>query len=64
MQFMNAGSLDFFAGCDVPELVLARITKSIVAGLKFLKDELRIMHRGASPSLPLVFLLRSSATAS
>ncbi|GAA5911352.1 hypothetical protein JCM8208_005228 [Rhodotorula glutinis] len=50
MQFMNAGSLDFFAGCDVPELVLARITKSIVAGLKFLKDELRIMHRDVKPT--------------
>lgn len=46
MEFMDAGSLDFFAGCDVPEDVLARITRSMVEGLRFLKDELKIMHRG------------------
>ena len=30
----------------VPEDVLARITGSMVRGLKFLKDELQVMHRG------------------
>lgn len=30
----------------VPEPVLRRITGAIVRGLKFLKDELQIMHRG------------------
>lgn len=30
----------------VPEDVLRRITCSMVKGLKFLKDELQIMHRG------------------
>ena len=34
----------------VPEDVLKRITASVVRGLKFLKDELQIMHRG-EPSL-------------
>ena len=38
----------------VPEEVLRRITYHIVKGLKFLKDELQIMHRGESTvSLPL-----------
>ena len=39
-------SLDKLAGTDVPEPVLKRVTASIVRGLKFLKDELQIMHRG------------------
>jgi mitogen-activated protein kinase kinase len=32
----------------VPEPVLRRITAAMVRGLKFLKDELQIMHRGES----------------
>jgi len=32
----------------VPEDVLRRITASMVRGLRFLKDELQIMHRGES----------------
>ena len=47
MEFMDAGSLDKFAGCTVPEPVLKRVTGAMVRGLKFLKDELQIMHRGA-----------------
>ncbi|BGP55901.1 MAP kinase kinase Wis1 [Rhodotorula sphaerocarpa] len=50
MEFMDAGSLDFFGGCDVPEDVLARITRSMVEGLRFLKDELKIMHRDVKPT--------------
>lgn len=46
MEYMDAGSLEKVAGCDVPELVLSRVTRSMVEGLKFLKDELKIMHRG------------------
>lgn len=46
MEFMDAGSLEVVAGIDVPEDVLARITRCIVEGLKFLKDGLKIMHRG------------------
>lgn len=48
MEYMDAGSLDKLAGAGVPEDVLARITHSIVKGLKFLKDSLQIMHRGSS----------------
>lgn len=33
----------------LPEDVLARITGSTVRGLKFLKDELNVMHRGMDP---------------
>lgn len=32
----------------VPEAVLRRVTLGMVKGLKFLKDELQIMHRGTS----------------
>lgn len=46
MEYMDAGSLEKVAGCDVPEDVLSRVTRSMVEGLKFLKDELKIMHRG------------------
>lgn len=47
MEFMDAGSLDKLQGAGVPEDVLARITQSMVRGLKFLKDEMQIIHRGA-----------------
>lgn len=62
MELMDAGSLDTLTGggvpanqikegdevpeLRVPEPVLRRITASMVRGLKFLKDELQIMHRG------------------
>ena len=46
MEYMDAGSLDTLLGTEVPEDVLARIAGSVVRGLKFLKDELQIMHRG------------------
>lgn len=50
MEFMDAGSLEVVAGIDVPEDVLARITRSMVEGLKFLKDGLKIMHRDVKPT--------------
>jgi mitogen-activated protein kinase kinase len=46
MEYMDAGSLEIVAGCDVPEEVLSRVTRCMVEGLRFLKDELKIMHRG------------------
>jgi mitogen-activated protein kinase kinase len=46
MEYMNAGSLDKLLGPGVPEDVLGRIAGSMVRGLKFLKDELQIIHRG------------------
>ena len=48
MEYMDAGSLDKLQGAGVPENVLARIAASMVRGLKFLKDELNIIHRGPS----------------
>lgn len=46
MEYMDAGSLDKLQGGGVPEDVLGRITGAMVRGLKFLKDELQIIHRG------------------
>lgn len=54
MEYMDAGSLEKVAGCDVPELVLSRVTRSMVEGLKFLKDELKIMHRDVKPTNVLI----------
>ena len=48
MEYMDAGSLDKLQGAGVPEDVLARIAACMVRGLKFLKDELQIIHRGMS----------------
>ena len=49
MEYMDAGSVDKLQGDGIPEEVLARITGSMVRGLKFLKDELQIIHRGMHP---------------
>lgn len=48
MEFMNGGSLDklYTPNVGLPEGVLAFVTESIVQGLRFLKDELQVMHRG------------------
>jgi mitogen-activated protein kinase kinase len=46
MEYMDAGSLDKLQGAGVPEPVLGRIAGSMVRGLKFLKDDLQIIHRG------------------
>jgi mitogen-activated protein kinase kinase len=50
MEYMDPGSLDrlYHGEASVPEDVLARITNSTVKGLRFLKDELNIIHRGES----------------
>lgn len=53
MEFMDA-SLDKLAGTIVTEPVLKRVTGSIVRGLKFLKDELQMMHRDVKPTNVLV----------
>lgn len=75
MELMDAGSLDTLTGggvpanqvkegdevpeLRVPEPVLRRIAASMVRGLKFLKDELQIMHRGESKfRLSLVIMWR------
>jgi len=54
MEYMDAGSLDKLAGAGVPEDILARVTQSVVKGLKFLKDELQIIHRDVKPTNMLV----------
>ena len=46
MEYMDAGSLDKLEGDGIPEGVLGRITGSMVRGLKFLKDDMQIIHRG------------------
>jgi mitogen-activated protein kinase kinase len=46
MEYMDAGSLDKLYRVGVPEPVLGRIVSFMVKGLKFLKDELQIIHRG------------------
>ncbi|KAK4048269.1 MAP kinase kinase Wis1 [Microbotryomycetes sp. JL221] len=50
MEYMDAGSLEKMGGFEVPEDVLASVTKSVVEGLKFLKDNLKIMHRDVKPT--------------
>jgi mitogen-activated protein kinase kinase len=49
MEYMDAGSLDKLEGEGIPEDVLGRITGSMVRGLKFLKDDMQIIHRGMYP---------------
>lgn len=56
MEYMDAGSLDKLYGDGVPEDVLAKIALSMVRGLKFLKDELSIIHRDVKPTNVLVNL--------
>ncbi|ORZ11085.1 kinase-like domain-containing protein [Absidia repens] len=50
MEYMDAGSLDNLYGTGVPEQVLAKIAISMVKGLKFLKDEMSIIHRDVKPT--------------
>ncbi|KAI0725041.1 kinase-like protein [Fomitopsis betulina] len=54
MEYMDAGSLDKLQCAGVPEDVLGRITGAMVRGLKFLKDELQIIHRDVKPTNVLV----------
>ena len=59
MEYMDAGSLDKLYGVGVPEPVLGRIISLMVKGLKFLKDEMQIIHRGicdASHFIQLIHL--------
>ncbi|KAI0790747.1 kinase-like domain-containing protein [Abortiporus biennis] len=54
MEYMDAGSLDKLEGEGIAEDVLGRIAGSMVRGLKFLKDEMQIIHRDVKPTNVLV----------
>ena len=48
MEFMDAGSLDklYSPTFGIPEDILAFVTRDLIIGLQFLKEELQIIHRG------------------
>ncbi|KAL7751845.1 MAP kinase kinase Wis1 [Sorochytrium milnesiophthora] len=52
MEFMDAGSLDrlYPYNGGAPENILSRLALSIVSGLRFLKEELKIIHRDIKPT--------------
>ncbi|KAK7692972.1 MAP kinase kinase Wis1 [Cerrena zonata] len=54
MEHMDAGSMDKLEAEGVPEDVLGRIAGAMVRGLKFLKDEMQIIHRDVKPTNVLV----------
>ncbi|TIA87054.1 hypothetical protein E3P99_03418 [Wallemia hederae] len=56
MEFMDAGSLDklYSPTFGVPEKILAFVTRNLIIGLQFLKDELQIIHRDVKPTNVLV----------
>ncbi|KAL1695468.1 kinase-like domain-containing protein [Schizophyllum commune] len=54
MEYMDAGSMDKLEAAGVPEDVLARVAACTVRGLKFLKDELNVIHRDVKPTNILI----------
>ncbi|KAK9320737.1 kinase-like domain-containing protein [Lipomyces orientalis] len=50
MEYMDGGSLDKLYGGGVDEPILAKITESVVRGLKVLKDDHNIIHRDVKPT--------------
>lgn len=64
MEYMDAGSLDKLQGAGVPEDVLAHISASMTRGLRFLKDQLQIIHRGEFPKQDVAYRLTSQTQTS
>ncbi|KAJ2702326.1 MAP kinase kinase Wis1 [Coemansia sp. IMI 203386] len=54
MEYMDYESLDRLYPAGIPEAILGKITLSVVKGLRFLKDELNIIHRDIKPTNILV----------
>ncbi|TIC46115.1 kinase-like protein [Wallemia mellicola] len=56
MEFMDAGSLDklYSPTFGIPEDILAFVTRDLIIGLQFLKEELQIIHRDVKPTNVLV----------
>ncbi|KAJ1902061.1 MAP kinase kinase Wis1 [Kickxella alabastrina] len=54
MEYMDYGSLDRMYPAGIPEPILGKITLSVVKGLRFLKDEMNIIHRDIKPTNILV----------
>ncbi|KAJ3414303.1 MAP kinase kinase Wis1 [Chytridiales sp. JEL 0842] len=50
MEYMDCGSVDKLYGEGCEEGVLARITDAVVKGLRFMKEELSIIHRDVKPT--------------
>ena len=54
MEYMDMGSIDKIYKSGLSELVLAYVASSLIRGLKYLKDDLNIIHRDVKPSNLLV----------
>ena len=46
MEYMDYGSLDKVYKFAVPEPILAKIAIAMVQGLLYMKDSLKVIHRG------------------
>lgn len=55
-DFTTPNSHSTYSGGGIPEPVLGRIVGAMVRGLKFLKDELSIIHRDVKPTNVLINL--------
>ncbi|KAJ2853576.1 MAP kinase kinase Wis1 [Coemansia erecta] len=54
MEYMDYESLDRLYPAGIPEAILGKIALSVVKGLRFLKDEMNIIHRDVKPTNILV----------
>eukprot|EP00118_Oscarella_pearsei_P001759 m.8382 g.8382 ORF g.8382 m.8382 type:complete len:406 (+) comp20555_c0_seq1:59-1276(+) len=56
MEYMDGGSLDLIVKrCGrIPERMIAKISHHVISGLRYLRENMRIMHRDVKPSNILV----------